>query len=156
MTTRKIDPATDDDEMVTWWGLVIEGYVATQDKLMDQLEEKFGLSPASFDIVIRLLRTPEQRMPMTRLASEVALTSGGFTKVADRLVKADLIRREPSATDRRVTYAALTEHGRTIGAEARRACAKILRQIVLEPLGPDQAAGLADSMRVLREVHQVR
>lgn len=150
MTTRRIDPATDDDEMVSWWGLVIEGYVATQDALMGEIGERFGLAPASFDILVRLLRSPGHRMPMTRLATEAALSSGGFTKVADRLVAAGLIRREPCDTDRRVTFAVLTDHGIDVAREARAACAEILRRIVLGPLGADAAEGLAEAMRTLR------
>jgi DNA-binding MarR family transcriptional regulator len=145
----KPDPKTDDDEIVTWWGLVIEGYLATQDKLMGEINERFGLAPASFDILLRLVRTPEHRMPMTRLANEAALSSGGFTKVADRMVAADLIQRVPSPDDRRVTFAALTEHGLDVALKARAAGAEILRRIVLAPLG-DDAAALASAMRTLR------
>jgi len=143
----------DDDEIVTWWGLVIEGYLATQDKLMGEIEERFGLAPASFDILIRLVRTPGHQMPMTRLAKEAALSSGGFTKVADRLVAADLICREPSPNDRRVTYACLTEHGLEVAEKARQACAEILRRRVLEPLGPQASEALAEAMRTLRTVN---
>ncbi|WP_199431427.1 MarR family winged helix-turn-helix transcriptional regulator [Qaidamihabitans albus] len=143
----------DDDEIVTWWGLVIEGYLATQDRLMGEIAERFGLAPASFDILIRLVRSPGRRMPMTRLAREAALSSGGFTKVADRLVAAELIRRVPSPEDRRVTYACLTEHGRQVAEDARKACADILRRTVLEPLGPDASEALAEAMRTLRAVN---
>lgn len=144
---RSVD--TDDDEIVTWWGLVIEGYLATQDRLMGEIAERFGLAPASFDILLRLVRSPEHRMPMTRLATEAALSSGGFTKVADRLVAADLICRIPSPDDRRVTFASLTEHGLEVANKARAAAADILRRIVLTPLGED-APALAEAMRTLR------
>lgn len=150
MTTEQQDVDVDDDEVVTWWGLVIEGYAATQEQLMGEIAERFGLAPASFDILIRLLRSTDYRLPMTRLATEAALSSGGFTKVADRLVAADLVCREPSEYDRRVTYVTLTEHGLGVAAEARRACAEILRRVVLMPLGSDRSAALADAMRALR------
>jgi DNA-binding MarR family transcriptional regulator len=143
----------DDDEIVTWWGLVIEGYLATQDKLMGEIAQRFGLAPASFDILLRLVRTPGQQLPMTRLAKEAALSSGGFTKVADRMVSAGLIHRTPSPHDRRVVYACLTEHGLEIAEKARQACAEILRRRVLEPLGPAASAALAEAMRTLREVN---
>lgn len=140
----------DDDEIVSWWGLVIEGYYATHNRLMSGIEEQVGLAPGAFDIVIRLLRSPDQRLPMTRLAKEAALSSGGFTKVADRLVAADLIRREPSDTDRRVTFAVLTDHGRDVAERARKACADILRERLLGPLGAERCETLAETMRDLR------
>lgn len=141
---------TDDDEIVTWWGLVIEGYHLTQERLMSEIAERFGLTPGPFDILLRLVRSPEHRMPMTKLAREAALSSGGFTKVADRLAAADLIVRQPCDTDRRVTYAVLTEHGREIAEAAREACAEILRRRVLAPLGADRSHALAEAMRTLR------
>ncbi|WP_236796431.1 MarR family winged helix-turn-helix transcriptional regulator [Amycolatopsis sp. GM8] len=143
----------DDDEIVTWWGLVIEGYLATQDKVMAEIEQRFGLAPAQFDILLRLVRTPGYQMPMTRLAKEAALSSGGFTKVADRLEAAGLIVRRPSRDDRRVTYACLSEHGKSVAERARRTCAEILRHRVLEPLGPDASKALAEAMRTLRSVN---
>ncbi|MBO0853821.1 MAG: MarR family transcriptional regulator [Nocardia sp.] len=152
----QVDPTTDDDEMVTWWGLVIEGYAATQDRLMGEIFDRHGLAPAQFDILVRLLRSPDHRQPMTKLAAEAALSSGGFTKVADRMVKADLIRREPCATDRRVVFATLTENGLATATRARRTCAAVLRRIVLEPLGQDRAGELAESMRGLRETNRIR
>jgi len=143
-------PDTDDDEIVTWWGLVIEGYHVTQNRLMAEIADRFGLAPGAFDILLRLVRSPEHRMPMTRLAKEAALSSGGFTKVADRLVAADLITRQPCDTDRRVTYAVLTDHGLDIAERAREACAEILRRRVLAPLGTDRSEALAEAMRTLR------
>ncbi|MQA82739.1 MAG: MarR family transcriptional regulator [Streptosporangiales bacterium] len=153
MQETTADPRTDDDEMVTWWGLVIEGYVATQDRLMGEIAERFDLAPASFDILVRLVRSPDHRLPMTRLAKEAALSSGGFTKVADRLVASDLITRIPSPDDRRVVFAALTEHGLDVANRSRAACAEILRHAVLTPLGSDAAAALAGAMRTLRSVN---
>ena len=96
------DPNTDDDEIVTWWGLVIEGYLATQDKLMGEIADRFGLAPASFDILLRLVRSPEHRMPMTRLATEAALSSGGFTKVEIATVQQR--SRAPDAHHAAVAY----------------------------------------------------
>src|SRR5699024_12465515 len=101
MVTGQGSEEIDDDEVVTWWGLVIEGYAATQEQLMTEIADRFGLAPASFDILIRLLRSPDSRLPMTRLATEAALSSGGFTQVADRLVAAGVSRRGPRGAERR-------------------------------------------------------
>ena len=147
------DPQVDDNELVTWWGLVIEGYHVTSERLAAEIDRRFGLPMASFDILIRLLRSPGNRMRMTLLAKEAALSSGGFTKVADRLARADLIRREPSAEDRRVVYAVLTEHGLEVAARARAVCAEILRSRILEPLGEQQSQRLAEAMRTLRSAN---
>ncbi|MCP2329752.1 MarR family winged helix-turn-helix transcriptional regulator [Actinoalloteichus caeruleus] len=153
MTAARDAGLAADDEIITWWGLVIEGYHATQARIQAEIGERFDLAPASFDILIRLVRSPDHRMPMTRLAHEAALSSGGFTKVADRLVAADLIRRHRCDRDRRVTYAELTDHGLDIAKQVRAAGAEILRRRVLAPLGPGDSQRLADAMRALREAN---
>lgn len=140
----------EDDAAITAWGVVIEGFLPTQALVMDSVAARFGLAPAPFDILLRLLRTPGRRMPMTRLAREAALSSGGFTKVADRLVRAGCLRREPSAEDRRVVYAVLTPEGRAQAEEARTICAAAIREHVLAPLGRERTAALVEAMRLLR------
>lgn len=137
------------------WGLVIEGYLATDRRLMDEIHDRHGLTPAQFDILLRLVRTDEHRMPMTRLAHEAAFTSGGFTKVADRMVAAGLVERERCDDDRRVIYIRLTTRGRKLAEEARRSCAEILRHILLGPLGATDTRELAETMRTLRDVNTV-
>jgi DNA-binding MarR family transcriptional regulator len=134
-----VQPGVGDDEIVTWWGLVIEGYQATQERLLAEIADGLGLQPGPFDILLRLLRSPGHRLPMTRLA-----------KVADRMAKAGLIRREPSETDRRVTHAVLTEHGVRTAEQARAITAKVLRDRVLGPLGAGRSTELAETMRTLR------
>ncbi|MGH7911938.1 MAG: MarR family winged helix-turn-helix transcriptional regulator [Candidatus Dormibacteraceae bacterium] len=140
-----------DDDAITAWGLVIEGFLATQQHVMGSVAERFGLAAAPFDILLRLLRTPGRQMPMTRLAREAALSSGGFTKVADRLERAGLLRREASRTDRRIVYVTLTPAGRAQAEAARVICAEAVRERVLRPLGPARSASLVSAMRMLRE-----
>jgi DNA-binding MarR family transcriptional regulator len=48
---------------------------------------------------------------MGRLAAELSMTGGGFTKLADRIAREGLIDRRNSVGDRRVVYAELTEDG---------------------------------------------
>ena len=56
--------------------------------------------------------------PLGELAQQVALTSGGVTRLLDRMIGAGLVERVPCATDRRVLFAALTDRGRATLAEA--------------------------------------
>ncbi len=49
---------------------------------------------------------------MSVLAEQVTLTTGGVTRLIDRMEAAGYVERLPSATDRRVSYAAITDAGR--------------------------------------------
>ncbi|QBQ62214.1 DNA-binding transcriptional repressor MarR [Saccharomonospora xinjiangensis] len=149
--TGPVPSAPDDDELMTWWSLVIEGCLTTHDRLTGEITEQLGLSPVSFEVLLRLVRAPGHRLPMTHLARATSLSSGGFTKVADRMCAADLIHRSPSGKDRRITYACLTEHGADVARQARTTCADLLRHLLLAPLGHEESRALAETMRVLRD-----
>ena len=110
----------DDRELVTWWGLVVEAYARTTPLLQVGPVAGVDIPGPWFEVLLRLLRTPGRQLPMTQLAHDVALSSGGFTKLADRMVRADLIERQVSVEDRRVVFAVLTEQGVRVGEEARR------------------------------------
>jgi DNA-binding MarR family transcriptional regulator len=71
-----------------------------------------GLSGIDFETVIRLARSPRQGLRMTDLAAQTGLSTSGVTRVVDRLEREGLVIRQACATDRRASYAALTEAGR--------------------------------------------
>lgn len=143
----------DDHELITWWGMVVEAFHRTNHRCVADLGVDVTLPGPWFEVVLRLLRTPGHRLTMTRLAHEVSLTSGGFTKFADRLVKAGLIERQGCATDRRVTYVALTERGLAVAREAQSRHVAALREHFIRPLGLEGAARLAALMRTLRDAN---
>ena len=64
---------------------------------------------------------------MGALAQQVALTTGGITRLLDRMIAAGLVERVPCPTDRRVYFAALTEQGRAKLEEAATVHAANLR-----------------------------
>lgn len=79
-------------------------------------------------MLLRIGRAEDGRLSMSALAHEVALTSGGITKMVDRLIEAGLIRRAPCPTDRRVYFASLTAQGRRTLARAATVHAGNLRR----------------------------
>ena len=142
-----------DRELVTWWGLVVEAYARTAPLLQVGPVAGVDLPGPWFEVLLRLLRTPGGRLTMSRLAHEVALTSGGFTKLADRMVAAGLIERRASAEDRRVSHAVLTAAGQRVAEEAQQVHVDALREHFLGPLGEERAGELAALMRVLRDAN---
>jgi DNA-binding MarR family transcriptional regulator len=49
---------------------------------------------------------------MSELTEATAFTSGGVTRLVDRMEAAGYVERRPCPTDRRVQYVGLTERGR--------------------------------------------
>jgi DNA-binding MarR family transcriptional regulator len=88
---------------------------------------------------------------MSRIARESSLSSGGLTKVADKLVALGLARRVPAADDRRVIYIELTSRGQALADRIEKRTAEVLRRTMLAELGVAEAQQLSESMRRLRD-----
>ncbi|MGJ6968964.1 MarR family winged helix-turn-helix transcriptional regulator [Streptosporangium sp. G11] len=99
-----------DDSRLTAMGLLAEVYAG----ILAKTHESFtaaGLSEIDFETLIRLARSPQQRLRMSDLAAQTGLSTSGTTRVVDRLEREGLVIRQACPTDRRASYAALTEAG---------------------------------------------
>ena len=132
-----------------WFGVV--GVVDhAQRRLMDDIAQ-LGVGAAEFTVLHQLLRAPEHRMAMSQLARELSFTSGGFTKLADRMGRDGLIDRRNSAGDRRVVFATLTERGLDTALACERAYIAAVERHVLPHLSTADVAAVAESLSRLRD-----
>jgi DNA-binding MarR family transcriptional regulator len=143
------------DELADLWKTVVGGYTHVTEMLTEQVERETGLPGVEFLALVWLLRGDsgeagaDVAVPLSKLARQVAFSSGGFTKVADRLEQAGLIKRQPSESDRRVTHAVLTDTGRALAQRAFTVYCQGLRELVVERLGLANLRVLADNMERL-------
>ena len=100
----------DDDEMRAWRGLV-EVVADVHASLEAELVESFDISEGDYGVLVNLSEAPDHRLRMCDLALRLHLSPSGLTRRLDGLVRQGLVAREPSAQDRRVTLAALTDAG---------------------------------------------
>ena len=140
-----------DDALVTGWGLVVEAYALTAAAIRRDLLARSGLDVASFEVLLRLSRSPGQRQSASQLAAEVSFSSGGFTKLADRMERAGLVERIAGHQDRRMVWVTLTPAGKRTIAAATAQHAQLLRQQVLAPLGVEDFTAMSALMRRLRD-----
>ncbi|GAA1646334.1 MarR family winged helix-turn-helix transcriptional regulator [Georgenia ruanii] len=142
----KASPPLDDRASVELWGRVIQGFQATNQAIHDAIKAAFSLNEAETETLLNLHRHPEHRVPMAKLARAAAFTTGGFTKIADRLTRRGLVVRVPCADDRRVTFLELTSGGSDVADELSRLVAEVNRSRVVDVLGPERAGLVADAM----------
>ena len=100
----------DDDEMRAWRGLV-EVFADVHASLEAELLERFGINEGDYGVLVNLSEAPDRRLRMCDLAVRLHLSPSGLTRRLDGLVRQGLVVREPSAQDRRVTLAVLTDAG---------------------------------------------
>ena len=146
----KTDPVLA-DERLTRAGLLFEAAAGLQSTLERRLQEECGLSAQSFELLLRLARSPDQRLRMCDLASEVVMSASGITRAVDRLVDAGFVTREHCPTDRRVAWAQLTPAGLERVEAAVPVHLAHLDEHYLAPLDPDQQEQLAALLRAVRD-----
>ncbi|MFN4213963.1 MarR family winged helix-turn-helix transcriptional regulator [Exiguobacterium sp.] len=69
----------------------------------------YGLNPTEFSVLELLYHKGDQ--PIQMIGKNVLLSSGSMTYIVDRLEAKGYLQRKACPSDRRVTYAALTETG---------------------------------------------
>lgn len=99
-----------DHPHLTTMGFFFEAHAGIS-AVANRLEADHGLSGQPFEVLIRLARTPGQRLRMSDLAVQTTLSASGLTRVVDRLVACGLVERASCPSDRRGTYAVLTPAG---------------------------------------------
>jgi MarR family 2-MHQ and catechol resistance regulon transcriptional repressor len=99
------------DSRLTAVGLFMEAFAGLNGRFAAQIAEH-GIAPIEFEVLIRLARSPEGQLRMTDLSSQTTLTTSGVTRVIDRLERDNLVTRSACATDRRSSYAVITNAGR--------------------------------------------
>src|SRR2546426_6522619 len=90
------------------WQLLVKLFF-TQRADLPTIASEFELSPAQCH-VLHLIE-PDRPIPMGRLAEALACDASNVTGLVDRLESRGLVRRQPSAEDRRVKALELTPAG---------------------------------------------
>jgi len=137
--------------LLTTVGLLVEahaGLVATFEK---RLADGGHVTGQAFEILLRLVRSPDHRLRMSDLAAQTTLTASGLTRAVDRLQRDGLVARVACAEDRRVSYAELT----AAGEKAIRAALPVhqahLGEVFADALSPEDLVELDRIMRRLRD-----
>ena len=138
------------DDRITLWGLYLEVYAAIGQRLERELRAAIDIPDAWFEVLLRIGRTPGHAVRMTVLAKQVLFSSGGFTKLADRMERAGLICRQPCPEDRRAIYAVLTPAGRAVLDRALAVHLPGLQRYLCDPLDARQRQELEAILRTLR------
>ena len=139
-----------DDERIHTFGLLLEAHARLTQLLDADLQASDDISLQTYEVLLRIARSEHQRLTMSELAGGVALTTGGVTRLADRLEQAGLIQRGSCPSDRRVTWLSLTDLGADTLENATRNHLDSLDRRVQSRLDPADLPSLQRSLDVLR------
>ncbi|WP_205856749.1 MarR family winged helix-turn-helix transcriptional regulator [Phytoactinopolyspora endophytica] len=124
-----------------------KGFLFTHDRLWRSIEA--GLAPlnvsmAEYSVLALLGEAGPTGMRMSELAERRLMSTGGFTRLADRLERRGLIERRQSTVDGRSFDAVLTREGRALLRKAWRQQYRDLRELFFDRLDDDDLRRLAD------------
>ncbi len=102
-----------DDERLVLMGLLIRSHRRLSYVLGQELELACGIPLLWFDVLIHIGGAPEGRLTMSKLSGDVALTTGGVTRLVDRMVGSGLVARQNCPSDRRSVHVILTPKGQS-------------------------------------------
>jgi DNA-binding MarR family transcriptional regulator len=108
------------------WRDFLAAHARLTEVLGRELEHERRLPLPWYDVLVTLSEAPDGRLRMGELAAAVAFSRSGLTRLVDRMATAGVVTRHRSTTDRRVTFAELTQEGRTV---LRRAAPTHLRGV---------------------------
>jgi DNA-binding MarR family transcriptional regulator len=140
-----------DDERLTTVGLLMESAAGLRRVFQRRLEEEQSLSNQSFDVLIRLARSPGSELRMSELAAQTSLTPSGLTRSVDRLQDQGLVDRRVCPEDRRGSFALLTPTGRALMDRAIPNHVAHIDEVLSDLFTPGEEETLAALLRKLRD-----
>ena len=140
-----------DDPRVEAFGMFVE----THNELVTTLTRRLAATDAPpvpwLGVLIRLARTPGQRLRMSELARDMTMSTSGLTRLVDRVEAAGHVVREACPEDRRGLWAVLTPEGLDVVMQAAPGHLADLDELLHDALGDDDLVTLTDLLRRVRD-----
>ena len=135
-----------DDEQATW-----RSVIAVLNLLPAQLErvlqQRHGLSLHDYEILVRLSETPDRRMRLSELAGLSQQSKSRLSHQMTRMEHAGLVRRESCPTDRRGSFAVMTDEGYARLVAAAPDHVESVRAHLFDKIPADLVPALGEALR---------
>ncbi|GGM34041.1 MarR family transcriptional regulator [Microbacterium saperdae] len=127
----------DDSEMATW--LPVIRFVQLLPQVLDRtLKDEVGLNHARYAILVTLAGQNDGAVTMTELAHIAGLSRSRLSHALDSLEERGWVSRTSCHSDKRTLSATLTPEGREMLRTAAPVHVDQVRDLVLDPLSPEE------------------
>jgi len=113
------------------------------------IEEECGISHLMFEVLLILGRAGKPGMSMRAVAQERVLTTGGVTRLVDRMEAAGLVARNDDPGDRRGRLVSLTQLGEEAVVRAARLHVENVQRFFLDPLPAEHREQFTQDLRTV-------
>jgi DNA-binding MarR family transcriptional regulator len=134
-------------ERAELWSALMQGQALVADAVSDRLEAEAGIPLAWHEVLVHLADAPDGALRMQELADSVWISKSGLTRLCDRIEEAGYLSRASCPTDRRGTFAVITDAGRAKVREATPIFARASEDLFLQHLSSRERDVLRSAMR---------
>ena len=134
------------DERIQLLGLLIRTNRCLHATLARELEQSVGIPMVFFDVMIHVAGAPGGRLTMSQLSTDVSLTTGGVTRLVDRMADAGLVTRENCPNDRRSVHVVLTPRGHEVLGRAIESHVQGIERHLMAHLDTNECAALSAAL----------
>jgi DNA-binding MarR family transcriptional regulator len=128
---------------------MLRSYARIVRALDADLEAGAGLSVRSYEVLVRLSRSPQESLRMSELAESVLLSPSGVTRLVDHLVNRGLVSRRKDPSDARSYLAELTKEGKSVHRKAKRVYERAIQEHFAAHLSEQQLNEVATALGVI-------
>lgn len=129
------------------WSALMQGQALVADAVSDRLEAEAGIPLAWHEVLVALADAPDGALRMQDLAESVWISKSGLTRLCDRIEEAGYLSRASCPTDRRGTFAVITDAGRAKVHEAAPIFSRASEDLFLQHLSSRERDVLRSAMR---------
>ena len=127
------------DERWLAWYLQAKMNARLTERIADEMERRTGLPAAWCEVLANLKAEPKR---MNELADDLILSRGGATRLIARMEEAGLVERQTPPSDRRATFAVITDAGRAAVERALPVHLEVVDELFGRQLEPEDAEAL--------------
>jgi DNA-binding MarR family transcriptional regulator len=113
------------------------------------IEQECGITHLMFEVLLILGRASEGGRSMRAISREQVLTTGGVTRLVDRMAAAGLVERTDDPDDRRGRLVRLTPLGEATAVRAARVHVENIERYFVAPIPPAHRERFAEDLRLL-------
>ncbi|MGN6609355.1 MAG: MarR family winged helix-turn-helix transcriptional regulator [Jatrophihabitans sp.] len=140
---------TDDEQRA--WRAYVESTKLVFDLIDRQLQRDADMPHAYWEILVRLSERPDRRLRMSELADVTRSSRSRLSHAVARLEERGWVEREDCETDRRGSFAVLTDAGHAALVAAAPGHVEQVREVLVDRLGPERLAELGRISTALLE-----
>jgi DNA-binding MarR family transcriptional regulator len=138
-----------EDELIVAFGR-LQGAANRLEYILGRaIEAECGISHLMYEVLLIIGRAGGPGLSMRAIGQEQVLSTGGVTRLVDRMESAGLVERVADPDDRRGRLVRLTSSGEETAVRASRVHVENIRRYFVEPLPVEDRVRFAEDLRIL-------